>query len=115
MGSSLLSGWNSNFLHIKSCAAGPSWTRIYEEEEYIKFALAYYESGFFNEAEELQVQVLEIRKRVLGEEHPHTLVSMANLASTYAQRGRYDEAEELEVRMLEITKRVLGKEHPIRS
>jgi hypothetical protein len=34
------------------------------------------------EAEKLEVQVMEARKRVLGEEHPDTLISMANLASS---------------------------------
>jgi hypothetical protein len=38
---------------------------------------------------------MEARKRVLGEEHPHTLTSMANLASTYRKQGRLEEAEEL--------------------
>ena len=42
----------------------------------------YYDEGRSKEAEELEVQVMEIRKRVLGEEHPSTLTSMANLAST---------------------------------
>ena len=43
----------------------------------------YYKEGRWKEAEELVVQVMETRKRVLGEEHPDTLSSMANLASTY--------------------------------
>jgi Tetratricopeptide repeat len=41
------------------------------------------------------VQVMETRKRVLGKEHPDTLTSMANLASTYGNQGRWKEAEEL--------------------
>jgi hypothetical protein len=49
---------------------------------------------------------------VLGQEHPSTLSSMANLASTYRNEGRWKEAEELEVQVMEATKRVLGKEHP---
>ena len=57
------------------------------------------------------MQVLEIRKRVLGEEHPNTLTSMGNLASTYADQGRWKEAEELGVQGLEARKRVLGEEH----
>jgi hypothetical protein len=32
--------------------------------------------------EELEVQAMQTRKRVLGEEHPGTLTSMANLAFT---------------------------------
>ena len=35
------------------------------------------------EAEELGVRVMETRKRVLGLDHPSTLTSMANLATTY--------------------------------
>ncbi|CAI0655102.1 unnamed protein product [Colletotrichum noveboracense] len=37
----------------------------------------------WNRAEELFVRVMEIRKRVLREEHPNMLTSMANLALTY--------------------------------
>lgn len=55
---------------------------------------------------------MEIMKRLLGEEHPHTLTSMANLALTYRLQGRWKEAQELEVAVLEIRKRVLGEEHP---
>jgi tetratricopeptide (TPR) repeat protein len=68
--------------------------------------------GRWKEAEELNVQVMETRKRVLGEEHPDTLRSMGNLASTYQNQGRWKEAEELEVQVMETTKRVLGEEHP---
>jgi hypothetical protein len=49
---------------------------------------------------------------VLGEEHPSTLTSMANLASTYRNQGRWKEAEELFVQVMETRKRVLGEEHP---
>ena len=34
-------------------------------------------------AEELEMGVLKVRKRVQGEEHADTLTSMANLASLY--------------------------------
>jgi tetratricopeptide (TPR) repeat protein len=72
----------------------------------------YFEEGLWKEAEELQVQAMETRKRVLGEEHPDTLTSMANLASTYWNQGRWTEAEKLDVQVMETRKRVLGEEHP---
>ena len=75
-------------------------------------ALVFTESGKWKEAEELQVQVMKTSKRVLGEEHPDTLTSMANLASTYRNQGRWKEAEELEVQVMKTRKRVLGEEHP---
>jgi len=40
---------------------------------------------------------MEIRKRVLGEEYPNTLTSIANLALTYINQGRWKEAKELGV------------------
>ena len=55
---------------------------------------------------------MEARTRVLGDEHPHTLTAMANLAATYRNQGRWKEAEELEVKVMEARTRVLGDEHP---
>jgi Tetratricopeptide repeat len=40
-------------------------------------------------------------------EHPDTLSSINNLASTYRNQGRWNEAEELQVQVRETTKRVL--------
>jgi tetratricopeptide (TPR) repeat protein len=77
-----------------------------------KSAMALYSDGRYKEAEELFMQVIEARKRVLGEEHPYTLTSMGNLAATYRSQGRWKEAEELEVQVIETEKRVLGEEHP---
>ena len=51
-------------------------------------------------------------KRVLGEEHPDTLTSAANLATTYRALGKYAEAEKIELDVLATRKRVLGEEHP---
>ena len=83
-----------------------------EMEGIAEFALVFSEAGRWKEAEELEVRVMEARKRVLGEEHPDTLVSIGNLASTYRGQGRWTEAEELEVQVMEVMKRVLGEEHP---
>jgi tetratricopeptide (TPR) repeat protein len=85
-----------------------------EERLYLawKCATALYSEGRYKEAEELQMQVMQTMKRVLGEEHPSTLTSMANLASTYWNQGRWKEAEELGVQVMQTMKRVLGNEHP---
>ncbi|KAK7028428.1 P-loop containing nucleoside triphosphate hydrolase protein [Favolaschia claudopus] len=78
----------------------------------LELALVLHEQGYFQHAEELEVVVVEARTQLLGKEHPDTLTSMANLASTYFQQGKWGEAEVLQVEVLELTKRVLGKEHP---
>jgi hypothetical protein len=77
-----------------------------------KTAMALYSDGRYNEAEELFVQVMETRKKKLGADHPDTLTSMANLASTYWYQGRWDAAEELEVQVMETRKKKLGADHP---
>jgi eukaryotic-like serine/threonine-protein kinase len=68
--------------------------------------------GLYPQAEAHLPVALEIRKRVLGEEHPETLGSKDILATLYSRQGRYAEAETLRLETLEITKRVLGEEHP---
>jgi len=67
-------------------------------------AAIYNNQGRWKEAEELEVQVLQMRKRILGEEHPFTLTSMANLAVTYRNQGRWKEAEDLEVQVMQMRK-----------
>ncbi|BDD58982.1 hypothetical protein MAP00_004217 [Monascus purpureus] len=74
--------------------------------------LCLYLDGRYNEAEQLEIQVMESRKTVLGPEHPDTLTSMANLASTFRNQGRWTEAEQLEIQVMELRKTVLGPEHP---
>ena len=80
----------------------------YDDERYTNYGLVFYEAGYWKEAEQLEVPVMETKKRVLGEEHPSTLTSMANLASTYRSQGRWKEAEQLDVQVSEIRKRALG-------
>jgi hypothetical protein len=55
---------------------------------------------------------METRKAQLGADHPNTLRSMANLASTYRNQGRWDEAEKLEVQVTETRKAKLKVDHP---
>jgi hypothetical protein len=58
------------------------------------------------------VQVLEKRKRVLGQEHPDTLTSMGSLASTYSIQRRWKEAEELQIQLTNSLQTILGEDHP---
>src|SRR3954453_13056222 len=55
---------------------------------------------------------METFKTKLGADHPSTLTSMANLASTYRNQGRWEEAEKLEVQVMETRKTKLGANHP---
>jgi tetratricopeptide (TPR) repeat protein len=79
----------------------------YQINSMLKNSLAsvYTSQGQWAKAEELEVQVLETRKRVLGLEHPDTLTSISNLALMYRDQGRWAKAEELQVQVTEIRKR----------
>ncbi len=54
--------------------------------------------GQHDEAQQLEEQVLEIRKRILPENHPHIATSLANLAVTYGVQGEHEKALECVVR-----------------
>ena len=75
-------------------------------------ALGYELQGMWEEAEKLEVQVMESRKTKLGADHPSTLAIMNNLASTYWNQGRWEEAEKLQVQVMESRKTKLGADHP---
>jgi ATP/maltotriose-dependent transcriptional regulator MalT len=64
------------------------------------------------EAEKLELQVMETRKAKLGADHPHTLTIMANLAWTYRSQGRWEDEEKLEIQVLETSKAKFGADHP---
>ncbi|KAK6423769.1 hypothetical protein LTR95_016472, partial [Oleoguttula sp. CCFEE 5521] len=69
------------------------------------------DEGRWKESEELFLAARQWRAQELGEEHPSTLTTMANLASTYRDQGRWKEAEELKVKVMEASSRTLGAEH----
>lgn len=70
-----------------------------------------YDEGRWEEAERLEVQVVETRKTKLGEDHVDTLTGMANLAATYRNQGRWKEAERLFVQVMETRKTKLSEDH----
>ena len=70
------------------------------------------DQGRYEEAELLLRKGLEIKARVLGEEHPDTAVSYNNVASNLSYQGRFQEAAPLYKKALEIFKKVLGVDHP---
>jgi tetratricopeptide (TPR) repeat protein len=73
---------------------------------------AYRHRGDFRGAIPPAQRCLELYERVLGPEHPDTLISVNNLAGLYYHQGRYAEAEPLYERALRDRERVLGPEHP---
>ncbi|KAF2185377.1 TPR-like protein [Zopfia rhizophila CBS 207.26] len=103
--------WRAYFPHARYVLASNPPEGI-KDRLLEKFGLCLLHDGRYIEAEETFLQLIGTRKRVLGQEHPSTLASIGNLASTFWGQGRCKEAEELIVQVMEIQKRVLGQEHP---
>ena len=72
----------------------------------------YGKQGRWKEAEELDVQVMETKTRVLGAEYPDTLTSMNNLAFTWKGQGRVAEDIKLMEKCVQLQALVLGADHP---
>ena len=68
--------------------------------------------GQYPAALPLQESALATRRRVLGEEHPDTIISINNMGSLLANQGKLAEAEPYYRDTLEKSRRVLGAEHP---
>ncbi|KAH7147275.1 hypothetical protein DER46DRAFT_615113 [Fusarium sp. MPI-SDFR-AT-0072] len=71
-----------------------------------------YDRGRWREREPVDNRAWVLRWKVLGEKHPDTIRSMADLAATYHAQGRHDEDEEIAVKVLELRRQVLGEKHP---
>jgi CHAT domain-containing protein/tetratricopeptide (TPR) repeat protein len=68
--------------------------------------------GKYTEAEVLFEQALDLCERILGGDHPDTMIPLNSLAEVYIDQGRYREAEPLLDRALEVRTRLLGRDHP---
>ena len=103
------------FPHIKAIRLHErqiGFIKQYYDDEWRNFALVLGDNGDLDNAEQLWIQVMDMRKKLLGGIHPETLNSMANLASTYRNQGRWNETEELDIQVMDIRKKQLGAEHP---
>jgi hypothetical protein len=74
-------------------------------------ACTYRDQGKWEDAEKLELHVMEARKVKLGADHPSTLTAMANLACTYWKQGRQEDAKKLGLCVVEAKKANLSN-HP---
>ncbi len=72
----------------------------------------YLDLGIYPEAQKQIERAIELRRRLLGEEHPDTLASLQTLGVLYRHQGKAAQAESLLNKILGTQRRVLGENHP---
>ena len=77
-----------------------------------KLALCLFKDRKYNEATVVFAEELKMFSRVFSEEHPFTLTSINNLASTYKNQDRWKKTEELNVRVIKTSLKMLSEKHP---
>jgi non-specific serine/threonine protein kinase/serine/threonine-protein kinase len=77
----------------------------------LTIGLVYQNLALYKDAEPHLEKSLELRRRLLGPEHPDTLAAMHALADVYNDQGKYPQAEKLAGETLDLRRRVLGEDH----
>ena len=103
------------FVHIKANYQFQQENHIgkeFDDLEYNRFSRVLQENGMLKDAEDLQYEVMRIRKKRFGEIHRSTLISMANLTQTLSKQRKFEDAEELNMQVLNPLTQLWGPEHP---
>ncbi len=103
------------FPHAQSVSTQrPATKESMKEWATILYKAAWYaiRTGKGMEAENLSVQAMKARKRILDSEHDDVIWSKAMVASAYSLSGRWIEAERLFVQVMETSKTKLGVDYP---
>jgi tetratricopeptide (TPR) repeat protein len=75
-------------------------------------SVQYFHLGKFENSRDLDEQTVALSRKILGLEHPHTLIFMNNLAQGYYSLEDYDTARKLHEQTLALRKRLLGVDAP---
>ncbi|MEL7038379.1 MAG: CHAT domain-containing protein [Cyanobacteria bacterium J06592_8] len=96
----------------QTSSSTPQSPELEEAKRLNQQVIQLYQQGKYNEAIPIAERVLEMRQKLLGDEHPSVAESLNNLAGLYESQGRYSEAESLYIQALEMIQKLLGDEHP---
>ena len=103
------------FPHAQSAAV----QKPKEQDSLLDWASVLYNAAWYAwkigkcvEAENMAVNVMKVRKKILGDEHSDTLDGVAMVGLACNLNGRWDDAEKLFVQVMETSKTKLGVDHP---
>ncbi len=85
---------------------------IGEADALMHLADLYSSLANYGKAEPLYIKARDIRKKVLGKQHPDYATSLCNLADLYRCIADYGKAEPLCIQARDIYRRIYGEEHP---
>jgi tetratricopeptide (TPR) repeat protein len=103
------------FPHARAALAQrPASQKSLKEWALLLYNAAWYawQIGRADEAEQMSVASMEVRRELLGKESQETLSSMVVVALAMELRGKYEEAEAMNRQTLALKETVLGREHP---
>jgi tetratricopeptide (TPR) repeat protein len=86
--------------------------RAADTDTMTKEALDLYAQGKYAEAQPLFQKVLDVRRRLLSDDHPDTAAAYIGLAADLAAQGKHAEAQPLFEKALDVRRRLLGDDHP---
>ncbi|MFC1851233.1 tetratricopeptide repeat protein [candidate division CSSED10-310 bacterium] len=78
---------------------------------YDTYGRTYNHLGLYEKSYQFLQNALDVRTRVLGENHPDTLLSVKHLATVCRELGHFDQAEKLLLQTIQWQSRHLGKNH----
>jgi CHAT domain-containing protein/Flp pilus assembly protein TadD len=83
-----------------------------EAEKLNSEVIRLYRAGKYAEAVPIAQQLLGLREKMLGPEHPDVAQALNNLALLFKSRGRYAEAEQFYNRTVSTLEKMFGANHP---
>jgi CHAT domain-containing protein len=86
--------------------------RLWQANTLSNQVFSLWQQGRSQEALPLARQTLAIRRELLGEDHPHSILSLFNVAAQYHALHRYADAKPLYEQARDLYKRRLGEDHP---
>ncbi|KAJ4864449.1 tetratricopeptide repeat domain-containing protein [Trichoderma breve] len=109
--------WGQCERYLAHAVGMGDWAEISNREadtsELLSRASGYlYDRGRWREKEAVDQRTLELRRKVLGERHPHTLESIASLAAAYHYQGQHEKAKARYKEAMDLRQQTLGEKHP---
>lgn len=74
--------------------------------------MLYYDKGDYDRAEQLLLESMAMKRRLLGDKHPEIATSLSNIADVLHNKGDLAGAEKDYLQSLAMYRELLGNEHP---